>query len=115
MSASIADVLTAIKNIVTAINAQTQATLSIAGSVTLAGISAPTSVSIKAGRLAQVSVTTAGTGPGTVYDSATNGTTKPVYVIPAGIADQPYIASMPISFGIYVVPGTGQTVAVSYS
>jgi len=115
VSASTSDVLTAIKNIVQALNGQATQDLGFHGTINATAISAPTSVSAKSGRVAKVSVTTAGTAPGMIYDSATTTTTKPLYVIPAAIGSEPYQVDMPVSFGIYVVPGAGQTLAVSYA
>jgi len=67
------------------------------------------------GRIAKVSVLVAGSGAGSVNDCATTGaaaTANELAVIPqtVGVFD----IDMPCSTGIVVVPGTGQTLAVSY-
>jgi hypothetical protein len=114
MSASTSDVLTAIKNIVTALATEAANFLNVNGQTNAAAISAATVVKGVAGRIASVSVVVAGSATGHVYDGATlAATTKPLYVIPntTGV----YVVNFPVSFGILVVPGSGQTVSVSYS
>lgn len=114
--ASLSDILTPIKNIVTALATEAQNYLNVQGAVNAAGITAPTIVSSKAGRIASVSVIVAGSGAGSIYDAVSlSDTTKPIYIIPTAVADEPYVVNMPISFGIVVVPGGSQTVTVSYS
>lgn len=86
------------------------------GTVTVKNITAATVVKAVGGRVAKVSVLVAGSAPGAVYDRATTsgvGVTNQVAVIgnTAGVLD----IDMPCSAGIVVVPGTGQTLAVSYS
>lgn len=112
--ASIADVLTAIKNIVTALSTEAANFLNVNGQVSAAGLTATTVVKPVAGRIANVSVIVAGSATGRVYDGAiATATTKPLYVIPNTVGV--FVVNMPASFGIVVVPGTGQTVTVSYS
>jgi len=86
------------------------------GTKTVLNITTATVIKPVAGRVARVSVLVAGSAPGSVNDCITTGaaaTANEVYVIPnvAGI----YGVDMPTSTGITVVPGTGQTLAVSYS
>src|ERR1700743_606956 len=116
MSASLSDILTATKNIVTALATAAQNYINVQGAVNAAGITAPTIVSVSAGRIASVSVIVAGSSTGTIYDanSLTNNT-KPLYIIPSAVGNQPYIVNLPNSFGGVIVPGAGQTVTVSYS
>jgi len=115
-TASISDVLTAIKNIVTALATAAQNYLNVQGAVNAANISSPTVVKTSAGRIASVSVLTAGSATGLIYDGATlTATIKPVYVIPTSVGTEPYVVNMPLSFGLLVVPGSGQVVTVSYS
>lgn len=78
-------------------------------------ISAATVIKAVAGRLCRLSVITAGSTAGSVYDY--NSTSS----IPAGslIASIPAATGMtqldfPCSVGITVVPGTGQVLAVTY-
>lgn len=114
MSASTSDVLTAIKNIVTALATEAANYLSVNGVAIAPALVAPTIVKNTKGRVAVVSVIVAGSAPGTIYDSAVLGvTTKPLYLIPntTGVV----VVNLPAAFGILVVPGSGQTVTVSYS
>jgi hypothetical protein len=114
MSASLSDILTAAKNIVTAINALAQNYLNVQGILNASGLTADTVVKPASGRLCVVSVIVAGSATGAVYDSATTGaTTKPLYVIPTTVGVD--VVNIPASFGLFVSPGTGQTVTVSYS
>lgn len=112
--ASLSDLLTAAKNIVTAINALAQNYLNVQGILNAAGLTTDTVVKQTAGRLCVVSVIVAGSATGTIYDgSTTSATTKPLYVIPMTVGVT--IVNIPTSFGLFVSPGSGQTVTVSYS
>jgi endoglucanase Acf2 len=79
-------------------------------------ISSETVVKTSNGNVASISVVVAGSAAGAVYDAATTGTATSanlIAVIPdvAGV----YTINFPVSNGIVVAPGTGQTVAVSYT
>ena len=114
--ASTSDVLTAIKNIVTALATAAQNYLNVQGLINAANISTPTLVSTKEGRICSVSVLTPGSATGLIYDGALlTATTKPIYVIPTSVGTEPYVVNMPLSFGLLVVPGSGQVVTISYS
>lgn len=114
MSASLSDILTTAKNIVTAVNALAQNYLNIQGVSNAAGLTTDTIVKAAAGRLAVVSVIVAGSATGRIYDGATtSATTRPLYVIPMTVGV--FVVNLPAAFGIFVSPGTGQTVTVSYS
>ena len=114
MSASTSDVLSAIKNIVTALAQATQTYLNVNGTLNAPNISAPTVVKNAPGRIANVSVIAPGTMPGTIYDGATlKSTSKPLGVIPNTVGI--FTVNLPTSFGLLVVPGTGQIVTVGYS
>ena len=110
LMASLEDVVTIAKNIVTAINGAAQSYVNVQGAQTITGISASTSLKTTAGRVAVVSVTTAGSTVGTVYDGATS---RPLWVIPNTVGV--YVVNMPVTYGILVNPGTSQVVAVSFS
>lgn len=108
------DILTAAKNVVTAINQLGQTYLQVQGSRQSSGITAATLVQSGQGRVARVSVIVAGSAAGAIYDaSASTATTNQVWVIPntVGVTD----VNLPVNNGIVVVPGTGQTIAISYS
>lgn len=113
MSSSTTDIMTTLKNLVQAINAQTQAMQDIAGQQTLSAISQPTNVKGVGGRLVNISVTTAGSAAGTAYDSAATGTGNPLWVIQNTVGV--YEIGMEFTNGLYVVPGSGQVVAVGFS
>jgi len=86
------------------------------GSKTALNISAATAVKAVAGRIVKVSVIVAGSAAGTINDAATTGaaaSANEVAVIPNTVGV--YDIDMPTSNGIVIVPGTGQTVAVSYN
>jgi hypothetical protein len=117
-TASTSDVLSAIKNIVLALATAAQNYLNVQGATNAAAISVPTVVKASAGRIASVSIIVAGSGTGFIYDGTTlTATTKPLWVIPEAAKSngEPYVVNFPASFGLLVVPGTGQTVSVSYS
>jgi CO dehydrogenase/acetyl-CoA synthase gamma subunit (corrinoid Fe-S protein) len=112
--ASLDDILTAAKNIVTALNQLGQTYLSVEGSKMSSDITAPTVVMEGQGRIAVISVVVGGSATGSVYDATTTtGTANKILTLPTtvGLAE----VNMPVNNGIVVVPGTGQTIAISYS
>jgi hypothetical protein len=116
--ASTSDILSAIKNIVTALATAAQNYLNVQGLTTSGSVAliAPTVIKSTAGRVCSVSVIVPGSAVGHIYDGATlAATTKPLYIIPDAVGLEPYVVNMPASFGILVVPSDGQTVTVSYS
>ena len=114
MSASLSDIMTTAKNLATAINGIATQWLGVQGSSVTTAISSSTIVKNAAGRICVVSVTTAGTTPGTAYDANTAGiTTRPLYIIPNTVGV--FVVNLPTNYGLLVVPGTGQVVTVSWS
>jgi hypothetical protein len=112
--ASLSDLLTTAKNIASAINGLAQTYVSVQGARIQQNITAATVVSSSAGRVAMVSVTTAGSSHGMIYDSAdASNLTRPIYHIDK--VEEVIFANLPVVYGILVVPGTGQAVSVSYS
>lgn len=112
--ASLSDLLTTAKNIASAINGVAQTYINVQGGKIRQNMTASTVVSNAAGRLAVVTVTTAGSAVGTIYDSAaTTITTRPIYTIPNTVGV--VFVNLPVTYGIVVAPGTGQAVTVSYS
>lgn len=106
--------MSALKNLVTAVNTALASYLNVQGVQTRANLTSATVVKQGAGRVATVSVTVAGSAPGLVYDAnAANVTTSPIWVIPNTVGAA--FINMPVTSGILVAPGTGQTVAISYS
>lgn len=111
---SLSDLLTALKNTVTAVSSLAQTYLNVQGAQNFAGLTAATVVKTSAGRIATISVIVAGSADGAVYDSvATGNTSKPLFVIPMTVGV--YVVNLPASFGITIAPGTGQTVSGSFS
>lgn len=112
--ASLSDILTAAKNVVTAINGAAQAYTSVQGTQNSGNLTAATLVYLGPTRICTVSVTTAGSSVGNIYDAFLAGaTTNLLYVIPNTIGV--YVVNMPVSSGLAVSPGSGQAVVVSYS
>lgn len=111
---NLTDLLTAAKDIVTGINSLAQNYLNVQGAATLTNITTLKQARGGAGRLCTVSVTTAGSAAGVIYDSPNSSTTSnPVYTIPMTVGV--YVVNLPMNFGILVAPGTGQAVTVSFS
>lgn len=79
-------------------------------------ITAATVVKAVGGRVAKVSVLVAGSAPGAVHNCATTGAVAAGNKV-AVIADTVgvYDIDFPCSTGITIVPGTGQTLAVSFA
>lgn len=112
--ASVSDILTATKNIVTALNQLGQTYLQVQGSKLYSDITAATLVQTGQGRVARVSVVSTGGASGAIYDAnSATATTDQIWVIPstAGVTE----INLPVNNGIVVAPGVGQTVAISYS
>ena len=111
---SLTDILTAVKNIVTALNSSVQGYLNVNGAASKCGLSSATVVKTTGGRLSTVSVITGGSTVGYAYDSnSVSGTSLPLYVIPTTVGSA--FVNLPFTNGLLVVPGTGQSVTVSYS
>ncbi|QGZ66275.1 hypothetical protein [Paraburkholderia acidisoli] len=87
------------------------------GTTTTLDVTAATVIKNAPGRLFTVSVLVAGTAAGAVYDSvATTGNTAANQIgVIADVAGPINFNAMPTAAGIVVVPGTGQTLAVSWS
>ena len=111
--ASLDDLLTVGKNIVTAINGLSQTYLNVNGNKQTAGITSATLLKTGSGRVAVVSVLVGGAA-GAIYDTNNaSSTANKIYVTPttAGV----YFVNLPVNNGIVVAPGAGQTLAVSYA
>jgi len=112
--ASLSDLLSAVKNLVLAISTLTQDYLNVQGLLNASNISTATVIKQSAGRLAVVSVISAGTTLGYAFDAtSTTIQTRPLGVIPNAVGVYP--VNIPYSFGLVISPGTGQAVTVSYS
>jgi len=112
--ASLSDILTTAKNVVTAINGVAQNYINVQGAQNSGSLTSATLVKLGQGRVAVVSVTTAGSAVGHIYDTnSAASTSAPVYVIPNTVGA--VFVNMPVGIGLVVAPGTGQAVTVSYS
>ncbi len=112
--ADLNSILTAAQNIASAINGAAQAYLNVNGTANYPQISAATLVLNGRGRIAVVSITTAGSTNGTIYDANdATATTLPIYTIPNTIGV--VVLNFPVTNGIVIVPGTSQVLSVSYS
>ena len=123
--ASLDDILTTQKNGVVSINGLTTAITRYLGYRTSDPITASTLVYAGAGRLASYSIIVAGSTDGFIYDSATTALAAASNLMaaipkPSTTADAPvpgigvFQAGMFFTDGLVVIPGTGQTVAVTY-
>lgn len=114
-STGLSDLLTTAKNLVQAINTAFTNYLNVNGQQSKSGLSSSaTLIKQGPGRVCTLSITTAGSATGTIYDAnSTSVTTNPIYVIPNAVGI--VVLNMPVSNGIVVAPGTGQVVALSYS
>lgn len=86
------------------------------GASSALNITVATVVKAAPGRLVRVSVIAAGSAAGTVNDHATTsgvGASNQIGTIPTAVGTT--LFDWPCAVGITVVPGTGQTIAVSYT
>jgi hypothetical protein len=118
---SISDILTASKNLVTAVNGLGQTYLKVNGAVRSASATGVTPVLISSGqgRLASISVTASSSSiNGMIYDlSSTDVAGIVIANALCFISDTKGVTyvNLPYNSGLVVVPGTGMTVVVSYS
>ena len=111
---SSSDVTTA-QNLVQAMYTVANTIVSIAGQINFPAIDATTLVLNGQGRVCMVSITTAGSATGTIYDANNlTDTSRPIWTIPTTVTN-PLWVNIPVSYGIVVVPGTGQVITVTYS
>jgi len=116
--ASITDILTALKNVSTAINGWTTTQQTLAGTQNLANITAATLIKAGPGRFVGISIVVQGSTEGYVYDansvSAAAAVNK-IYPVLHTKAIDYYPTGIPTALGLVVIPGTGQTLAVNYA
>lgn len=87
------------------------------GSLSKLDITTTTVVKAAPGLLASISVTTAGSAAGAVYDAASGSGTAAELIgtIDNAVTAAPLVFNWPCQTGILVVPPTGGTVAIAYS
>jgi uncharacterized membrane protein len=114
MTASLGDLLSAAKNIAQAINDAARAYVGVQVSLTL---TAPTQVVHGAGRVAMLNVHAAGSTSGNLCDTTDVGNSNnPKHIIatiPMSVGF--YFVNTTFNDGLLVLPGTGQSVTVTYS
>ena len=113
--ASIDDILTVLKNVVVAINGWTTVTRKNAGTATSTTVTASTLVATGNGRLVSIQVVVAGTTPGFVYNSSTTTVTASQVMAAAPNTIGSYACGTNYTAGLVVVPGTGQSLNITYS
>jgi hypothetical protein len=115
MAASLDDIFTTAKNIVTAINGLNTSFQRSLGSVTTATVTVDTLVVTGNGRLVNVCVVDGGSADGAIYNinSVTGGTdANTLFTIPQ-TADI-YPLGQIFNSGLVIAPGTGQKINVTY-
>jgi hypothetical protein len=111
---TLTDLQTTAQLLTQAVNQLGKTYSNIEGTATVAAISSPTVVKSSAGRVCNVSVTTAGSASGMIYDATlASNLVRPIWTIAPSVGL--VRVNLPTSYGIVVVPGTGQTLSVSYS
>ena len=114
--ANLSDFLTTMQNVVKAFNSFAQSNIELAGNKNTLNLSASTQVKTGAGRILAVSITTAGTTVGGLYDAATIGAIGPtnlLIVVPTTVGVSSY--NLTFQYGLVYVPGAGQHAAFGYT
>jgi secreted trypsin-like serine protease len=116
MSANLGDILTAQKNGVIALNNIGQVNLRSLGTQTSSTVTSSTLVITGSGYLVNFSVVVAGTTAGTIYNTSSTSSTSAsnaLCAIPATIGITK--VGQVFTNGLVIVPGTGQSINVTYS
>jgi len=114
--ASLGDILTTQKNGVVAINNIFQALSVINPTVTSATVTSSTLVIAGSGRLLSFSVVVAGSASGLIHNAGTpTGGSASNALVATPTTLGVYAANMVFTNGLVVVPGTGQSINVTYS
>ena len=115
MPASLDDILTSLQQLVKATTSEVANPTNLAGAQDFFNITTPTLVKSGPGRLVNITLVVAGSGNGSIYDAmSTTDTSRKIYpVLFGGAVTQ--VANQPFQYGLLVVPGTGMTLAGSYS
>jgi hypothetical protein len=114
--ASLGDILTTQKNGVVAINNIFQALSALNPTTTSATVTSSTLVITGSGRLLSFSVVVAGSANGLIHNSGTpSGGTAANALVATPTTVGVYAANMVFTDGLVVVPGTGQSINITYS
>jgi hypothetical protein len=114
--ASLLDAVTVLQNIVKAFNNFTYSNVQLSGSSNTQNLTAMTLVKNTTGRILAVSVNTAGTTTGGLYDAATTAaanSTNLLVTVPNTVGV--FTANMTFKNGLVYIPGTAQATAICYS
>lgn len=115
MPASIDDILTTLKNIATALNTQVQNDTNLAGAQDFYNVTSATYIKNGPGRIVRISVVVTGSALGKIYDAVSiSDLSRPIYPVTFA-ATGIQVVDLPFQYGLLVVPGTGQTLAGSFS
>ena len=114
--ASLDDILTTQKNAVIALNNYNRTIVLGQGTATSSTVSASALVVTGAGRLVSISVVEAGSASGKIHDASTVAGATAANAM-AGIPNTVgvHMAGTVFTDGIVVIPGSGQSVCVTYS
>lgn len=114
---SLSDIFNTAKNLVIAVNQLAQSYIQVSGSKHSDSLAAATTTVISQlpGRAVSVSVTTAGTTPGSIYDSIVSGATSASLVASIPNVVGVYPLGIPLAYGLVVTTGAGQVATVVYS
>lgn len=110
------DFLTALKNAVTAVNTLSQTWGYNNGTSTSAAYSADTVITVKAGRVAYISVIAGGSASGYIHNCQTVAAaadSNKLMII--SMTEGVYLAAINFNNGLVLKPGTGQLISVTYS
>jgi len=114
--ASLDDIATIQKNGVIGVNTLNLTLNRIYGTVTSATVTTTTQIVVGAGRLVNVSVVVAGTTSGLIHNAASTGAAaaaNALVAVPTTVGVHP--ANQLFTNGLVIVPGTGQSLNVTYS
>ena len=113
-STGAAQLLTALQQLVTALNGAATSYANIVGVANFGPITNATVVKNSAGRICEIAVISAGTTTGYVYDSASSSATTAI-MIPIPNIVGVYKVQWPCATGILIIPGASQTISGTYS
>jgi hypothetical protein len=116
MPASLDDILTAQKNGVVAINNVAKSTQRVSGTQTSSTVTTSTLVVAGSGYLVNFAVLVAGSAAGTINNAATTALAaagNALCATPATVGV--YSAGQVFTNGLVIVPGTGQSINITYS
>jgi hypothetical protein len=114
--ASLSDILTTSQNIVRAFNSFSQSNIDLSGQKNTLNLSTTTLVKTGSGRIATLSITTAGTASGGLFDAATvDAATSANLLVVVPDAIGVFAVNMTYQNGLVYIPGTGQTAAICYT